>query len=355
MSSSGHSPHAARASRWPAALVLALASALPCAATSAAQPGAAPGAASGESRADVPGMAPRRVATFRDCPDCPQMVRLPRGSFTMGAPLEESKRLGLPDYWATREQPPHRVAVRRAFALARFEVTRGEFARFAAATGYAPPAGCWHFIGSEWVLDPKRSWRDAGIDQDDDQPVTCINWHDASAYAAWLAARTGKRYRLPSEAEWEYAARGGTGTAYWFGDDARDICAHVNLGDLDTRDRFGWDRTRIKYEVLEDWKGEPCRDGFAAFAPVAATAANAFGVHGLLGNANEWTADCWNDSHLGAPADARPRLLGADCGQRVMKGQGWTAIAASVRPAFRLKMVATDRRFTFGFRVARDL
>jgi formylglycine-generating enzyme required for sulfatase activity len=89
-------------------------------------------------------------------------------------------------------------------------------------------------------------------------------------------------------------------------------------------------------------------------APVTATAANAFGVHGLLGNANEWTADCWNDTHVGAPDGPQARLLGADCGLRVMKGQGWTAIAASVRPAFRLKMNATDRRFTFGFRVARD-
>jgi formylglycine-generating enzyme required for sulfatase activity len=79
-----------------------------------------------------------------------------------------------------------------------------------------------------------------------------------------------------------------------------------------------------------------------------------FGVHGLLGNANEWVADCWNDTHQGAPADQSARLTGADCGLRVMKGQGWTAIAASARAAFRLKMNATDRRFTFGFRVVRD-
>jgi formylglycine-generating enzyme required for sulfatase activity len=243
----------------------------------------------------------------------------------------------------------------KPFAIARYEITRGEFARFARDTGYGPPDGCWQFIGSEWVLDPKRSWRDAGIGQTDEHPVTCLNWHDARAYVDWLARRTGQPYRLPSEAEWEYAARAGTTTAYWFGDDAAQICRYVNLGDLDTRDRFGWDKTRIKYDVLEDWKGEPCRDGFPAMAPVTATVANPFGVHGLLGNANEWTADCWNDTHAGAPDTAEPRLLGADCGQRVMKGQGWTAIAASVRPAFRLKMVATDRRFTFGFRVARDL
>jgi formylglycine-generating enzyme required for sulfatase activity len=298
---------------------------------------------------------PPTAPAMRDCPDCPELVRVPAGEFTMGAEFAESKRLGLPDYWATREQPRHAVRVAKAFALGRYEVTRAEFARFARDTGYGPPDGCWQFIGSEWVLDPKRSWRDAGIGQSDDHPVTCINWHDARAYVDWLSRRTGQPYRLPSEAEWEYSARAGTQTAYWFGDDASRICAYVNLGDLDTRDRFGWDKTQIKYDVLEDWKGEPCRDGFPTSAPVTSTAANAFGVHGLLGNANEWTADCWNDTHAGAPATAEARLLGADCGQRVMKGQGWTAIAASVRPAFRLKMVATDRRFTFGFRVARDL
>jgi len=282
------------------------------------------------------------------------MIRLPPGEFTMGADLSEPQRFGLPDYWAVREQPRHSVKVSKAFAIGRYEITRAQFAQFALATGYEPAPGCWHFIGSEWVLDAKRSWRDAGIDQTDDQPVTCVNWHDANAYTAWLSQRTGRPYRLPSEAEWEYAARGGTQTAYWFGDGAAQICRFINLGDLDTRDRYGWDKTQIKYDVLDDWKGEPCRDGFPAMAPVTATAANAFGVHGLLGNANEWTADCWNDTHVGAPADSRSRLLGADCGMRVMKGQGWTAIAASVRPAFRLKMTATDRRFTFGFRVARD-
>ncbi len=174
------------------------------------------------------------------------------------------------------------------------------------------------------------------------------------AYVDWLSTQTRRHYRLPSEAEWEYAARAGIDTAYWFGDDAAQICRYINLGDLDTRDRFGWDTMHMSYDVLQDWKGEPCRDGFAAMAPVAATVANPLGVHGLLGNANEWVADCWNDDHRGAPDTQEPRLLGADCGQRVMKGQGWTAIAASVRPAFRLKMVATDRRFTFGFRVVRD-
>jgi formylglycine-generating enzyme required for sulfatase activity len=290
----------------------------------------------------------------RDCAECPELVQIAPGEFTMGADIEEPRRLGLPEYWATREQPRHAVRIERGFAIGRYEVTRGEFAVFARETGYNPAPGCWHFVGSEWLFDESRSWRDAKTDQTDAHPVTCVNWHDAQAYIAWLSQKAGQRYRLASEAEWEYVVRAGTSTAYWFGDSPEDICRYVNLGDLTTQERYGWDKTRIKYEVMNDWKGQPCRDGHAAMAPVTATVANPFGVHGLLGNANEWVADCWNETHQGAPADQSARLTGADCGLRVMKGQGWTAIAASTRAAFRLKMNATDRRFTFGFRVVRD-
>jgi formylglycine-generating enzyme len=294
------------------------------------------------------------AAPLRDCTECPELVQIAPGEFTMGADIEEPRRLGLPEYWATREQPRHAVRIARGFAIGRYEVTRGEFAVFARETGYAPAPGCWHFVGAEWLFDDSRSWRDAKIDQTDAHPVTCVNWHDAQAYLHWLSQKTGHRYRLASEAEWEYVVRAGTATAYWFGDSPEEICRYVNLGDLTTQDRYGWDKTKIKYEVMNDWKGQACRDGYPAMAPVTATAANPFGVHGLLGNANEWVADCWNDTHQGAPADQSARLTGADCGLRVMKGQGWTAIAASTRAAFRLKMNATDRRFTFGFRVLRE-
>ena len=293
--------------------------------------------------------------SFRDCTDCPELVAIPPGSFVMGADIEEPRRLSLPEFWATREQPKHEVTIRHSFALGKYEVSRSEFARFFAATGYSPAPGCWHFVGTEWLFDESRSWRDAKIGETDAHPVTCVNWHDASAYLAWLSDITGKNYRLTSEAEWEYAARAGTTTAYWFGDDAGDICKFVNLGDLTTQEMFRWNETRIKYDKMSDWKGQPCRDGFPTLAPVEATVANPFGIHGMLGNANEWVEDCWSDDHRGAPNDQKPRKIGIDCGLRVMRGQGWTAIAAGTRAAFRLKMNATDRRFTFGFRVARDL
>lgn len=293
--------------------------------------------------------------SIRDCTDCPELVPIPVGEFVMGADIEEPRRLELPEFWATREQPKHRVRITRPFALGKYELTRAEFARFAAETGYSPEPGCWHFIGTEWLFDQARSWRDAKIGETDAHPVTCINWHDASAYLEWLSRKTGQRYRLASEAEWEYAVRAGTSTAYWFGNDPARICEFVNLGDLDTQDRFRWHETKIKYDKMSDWKGQSCRDGYPTLAPVAATVANPFGLHGMLGNANEWVADCWNDDHRSATGNQAARLTGADCGLRVMRGQGWTAIAAGTRAAFRVKMNATDRRFTFGFRVARDL
>lgn len=294
-------------------------------------------------------------AVWQDCDQCPLLVLIPTGQFVMGAELAQSKALGLPDYWATREQPLVSVTIARPFAMGQYEVSRAEFATFTNATGYQPAPGCWHFVGTEWLFDESRSWQDAKIGQDDSHPVTCINWHDAQAYLSWLSESSGHRYRLASEAEWEYASRGGSSSVFWFGDSAQDICRWVNLGDESTRQRFGWHRTQIKYEVMGDWKGEPCDDGHATTAPVKETAKNPFGLYGMLGNANEWVADCWNDTHQGATTDGRARLHQGDCGLRVMRGQGWTAIAAGTRPAFRLKMSATDRRFTFGFRVVRDL
>jgi formylglycine-generating enzyme required for sulfatase activity len=210
-------------------------------------------------------------------------------------------------------------------------------------------------VGDEWQFDEQRSWEDPGYAQGDDEPVTCVNWHDASAYAAWLGERTGRHYRLPSESEWEYAARAGTTTAYWFGDDATDICRYVNLADQDARERFHWDEQRWEHGGLAGWRPVPCHDGHATMAPVEAFPPNPFGLYGMLGNANEWVADCWVEDYANGPADERARLDTGDCGVRVLRGESWVAIAPSVRSAFRIRVNATDRRFAFGIRVARDV
>lgn len=180
-----------------------------------------------------------------------------------------------------------------------------------------------------------------------------MNWHDAQAHARWLSERTGRAYRLPSEAEWECAARAGTRTAYWFGDTREQICRYVNLGDRATDARFQWSAARSKYVASEDWKPEPCDDGFATRSPVGALPPNAFGLYGMLGNAMEWTEDCWHDDYRDEPADQAARVTSGDCGERVVRGQRWAAIAGSARSACRRKMNPTDRRFAFGIRLVR--
>jgi formylglycine-generating enzyme required for sulfatase activity len=132
--------------------------------------------------------------TLRECADCPEMVVVPAGSFTMGAPMNEPER-------SSSEDPQHVVTVSKAFAVGRSHVTRDQFAVFARETGYTANSGC--------------DWRNPGFRQEGAHPVVCVSWDDAKAYVDWLATKTGKPYRLPSEAEWEYAARAGTTTPFW--------------------------------------------------------------------------------------------------------------------------------------------
>ena len=294
------------------------------------------------------------ATAFTDCADCPEMMPVPAGEFFMGATAEELRVADLPPYFEGRELPRHRVTISRPFAVAKYELSRAHYARFVEDSGYAPAAGCWIFIGTEWIFDASRSWRDTQLDQGEDHPVTCINWHDALAYTRWLSERTGQRYRLLSEAEWEYAARAGTETAYWFGDSAEAICEYVNLGDITTRDRFGWHETEIKFAPLDNWTYVPCRDGYATTAPVDFGAPNPFGIFNMLGNVQELVTDCWHPSYASGPITEAPRDTSGDCALRMMRGQGWTAIAASTRAAFRARMLATDRRFYLGIRLARD-
>jgi formylglycine-generating enzyme len=275
----------------------------------------------------------------RDCAACPELVVLKPATFFIGADAAEGIELGLSADLAARERPRRRVTIGRSFAFARY-------------SGYAPEPGCWNFAGSEWTFDKTGSWQNSRLEQADDHPVTCVSWHDADAYARWLSHRTGKPYRLPSEAEWEYAARGGTQGAYWFGTDRSAVCRNINLGDQDTEARFHW--AGLPTKMTSPWIPVDCHDGFATTSPVDAKPPNPFGIYGVLGNVMEWTADCWHDDYTTGPDNHGARLTSGDCSYRVMRGQGWVAIAGSARSAFRRKMAATDRRFTFGIRVARD-
>lgn len=290
--------------------------------------------------------------TFSDCETCPTMVALPAGTVTLGSDAEEIARYDVPALYAAREQTRATVSIGRPFAIGETEVTRGQFARFATATGYRPQSGCYRFAGNRWTFDEAATWREPGIAQTDLHPVTCVNANDAQAYTTWLTAETGRAYRLPSEAEWEYAARGGRPGATYWNDSIADACLFANLGDLATDRRFRWTETEQVRDGFS-WRRAECDDGHAATAPVGALGANPFGLHDMLGNINEWTADCFTPNHSGHPETQDPRPQ-AGCEQRVLKGHTWTGNERTARPAFRLRLDPADRRFNLGFRVVAD-
>ena len=222
-------------------------------------------------------------AVFRDCPDCPEMVRIPSGNFLMGSPHSVTQAEKVPLKRAKRERPVHRVHI-AAFALGRYEVTRRQYAAFVAASGYRKPGGCKYWTGEKFEIADDKDWRDPGYPQRDDHPAVCISWDDAKTYVAWLAARTGKPYRLPSEAEWEYAARANTGTPRFWGTDPASACTHANVFDLKGAENG----------AFPTMTPHNCNDGFLQTAPVGSFRANAFGLHDTAGNAWEWTEDCWH-------------------------------------------------------------
>lgn len=288
------------------------------------------------------GLAPlARGEVFRDCDHCPPMAVIPAGSFVMGAPESESRDRAFG--WGG---PPVEVAV-PAFAIGVAEVTRGQWAAFVAATGYepAPCVSIWQALVGR---DAKPSWRDplfpGGAAQDDDHPVVCVSWHDAQAYVDWLNSQAGGRHRyfLPSEAQWEYAARAGVeGSRPWDGpDDA--ACRFVNAGDR----RYHAAVSRPTYI--------DCDDGFAFTSPVEAFAANRFGLYGMLGNAWEWTADCWFEDHTRNPRDgsAVTAAVGGDCARRTMRGAGFPSGEWYLRFTSRGGDPAGTRYPVIGFRVA---
>lgn len=152
---------------------------------------------------------------FRDCPSCPEMVVIPSGIFNMGSPDSEAGR-------GDDEGPVHLVIV-ATFALGKTEITRGQFAAFVKKTKYSTGDKCWMLDGGKFS-ERIGNWREPGYSQDNQHPVACINWNDAKAYAEWMSRKTGKKYRLPTEAEWEYAARGKTSAARYWGNNPDEAC-----------------------------------------------------------------------------------------------------------------------------------
>ena len=266
-----------------------------------------------------------RGTVFRDCADCPEMVVIPAGSFTMGSPQSEASR-------DNDEGPQHSVRIPRSIAMGKFEVTRGQFARFVQESGYSAGSGCYVWDGKQWNNDASKDWRNTGFAQSDEDPVACVNWNDAKAYVEWLARKSGQRYRLPSEAEWEYGARAGTTTAFSFGDRITPQLAN--------------------YGTTVSYAGSPVATTPRKTVPVGSYAPNAFGLYDVHGNVFEWTEDCYNANYNGAPSDGAAWTSG-DCGRRVLRGGAWFLNPQFLRSALRVNLHPTIRYDHFGFRLAR--
>lgn len=275
----------------------------------------------------------------------PALVVIPLGTFMMGSPSGETGRVG-------NEGPQFQVRLSRGFAMSQTEVTVGQFRQFVNATGYVTSA---QQSGRSVVYDestgglgekPGVTWQDdhLGNRAAADLPVIHVSWNDAKAYVDWLARETGQRYRLPTEAEFEYALRAGGDTAYPWGNDQNPGRVVGNLtGDGDRSDsRRTWSNAFSNYA-----------DGHWGPAPVRTFPPNAFGLYNMIGNTSEWVEDCWHDSYQRAPADGSA-WVNPGCTQRVIRGASWASAPGQVRSAFRLSAAQTSTNPRLGFRVVRE-
>jgi formylglycine-generating enzyme required for sulfatase activity len=279
---------------------------------------------------------PRQV--FKECDVCPEMVVVPAGAFSMGSPKKEKAR-------SDNESPLHKVTIGRRFAVGKFEVTVDQFASFAKETGHDTGSVCDIWQDGKWSERVGYTWRNPPFPQGGSHPATCLSWDDAKAYLAWLSRKTGHDYRLPSEAEWEYAARAGSRAPFHFGNNVQDYCRHGN----------GADQAASK-EVpgASSWTVLACNDGQAYTAPVGSYTANRFGLYDMLGNVFEWVEDCWNGNYQGAPSDGSAWTSG-NCGVRVQRGGAWGYPPDYLRTAVRGQQPQAYRYINAGMRVVRTL
>lgn len=279
---------------------------------------------------------PKAGTIFSDCPDCPAMVVIPAGQFVMGSPDSDEAR-------SDDEGPLHRVKV-SAFALGRTEITLSQFAEFVKNTKYSVGDNCRALEDGKFEMRSGRSWRNLGFPQNSQYPAACINWHDAQAYAKWLSRKSGKKYRLPTEAEWEYAARARTVTARYWGNNPDKACRYANVADM---------TAKAKITGAPFWLLHNCTDGFAYTAPVGRLKANTFGLQDMLGNLWEWTEDSYHDSYDNAPDDGN--AWQGDGKKRVIRGGSWNNSPELVRTAKRGRDDPNSRFSNIGFRLARTL
>jgi formylglycine-generating enzyme required for sulfatase activity len=283
------------------------------------------------NRAISPGTA------FSDCKACPVMLVIPPGEFLMGSNDGTEER---------DERPIHKVEIKRAFAIGRYELTQAQFAEFIEITGHEPANACNMFFPKEMELrrEPGVTWRNPGYGRPPaaDEPVVCIDWNDSIKYVQWLSEKTGHSYRLLSEAEWEYVARAGATTVFPWGDDPEGACRYANIYDAGAK------------IPNMPWKTLKCDDGFKIVSPVGQQDPNAFGAYDMIGNVWEWTQDCYVMPFPAESIDEAP-IERDNCDRQVVKGGSWRTSINWQRPSFRGRDPADLTSQIFGLRIAREL
>jgi formylglycine-generating enzyme required for sulfatase activity len=276
---------------------------------------------------------------FRECAGCPEMVVIPEGEYLMGSRDDELDR-------SNAEGPQHRVRIRQRFAVGKLKVTREEFEKFIDETGYSTGDRCFTLESNEGKERPGRSFRNPGFDQDGKHPVVCINWDDANAYVTWLSKKTGKLYRLLSESEWEYAARAGTTSPFWWGSSISVDQANYDGSPYGGSAKGQYRQKTVRADMFE---------------------ANPWGLYQVHGNAFEWVEDCWNDTYQSAPSDGSIRMAeswagrtagdygAGGCSRHVRRGGAWNYAPKLLRSAFRDSRPTGTRASNLGMRVARTL
>lgn len=290
-----------------------------------------------------------KAQAFSDCRDCPDMVKIPAGSATLGSSAQERAETGIIPLFGDREGPIYTVTFAKPYAIGRTEITRGQYRVFVKETKRPDPASCGVHEpkGDTWGPQPGYNWRKPDFEQDDSHPVVCISYDDATAYAAWLSKKTGKSYRLPSDAEWEYAARGGTSTRWYWGDAPEAGCATANLLSSGTLAKLDWPKSLADRFV--------CSSPRSFTVPVASYPANPFGLFDMAGNAFEWSADCNSPDNSDAHQDGSARTTG-QCDRHYLKGGAFHTPFWLTRPAVRGAPLPSDiHMFAVGFRVARSI
>ncbi len=292
-----------------------------------------------------------------------KFVRLPAGEFLMGSDESAaSLATAYPQYASDRfpglsdEAPAHLVQISRPFFLGQHEVTVGQFRRFVQASGYRPESeadgtgGYGYNPGYDPAKsqrgdafegrDPKYSWRNPGFAQGDDEPVLNVTWNDAQAMSRWLSQHEGKTYRLPTEAEWEYACRAGAQTRYPNGNAPESLAQVANI--FDASAAKNWPKWKA-YALATD-------DGHAFTAPVGSYAPNAFGLYDMVGNAWEWVSDRYQEDYYASSPRQDPK--GADSGSmRVRRGGSWHTWALYARCSFRNINTESSRYTLLGMRL----